>query len=446
VPPHIDLINRKLLDIATGRLRRLMLFMPPRHGKSTMVSHYFPAWYLGRFPDRRVLLTTYAADFALSWGRKARDVMMEYGDLFGVRLRADSAAAHAWDLLGREGGMTTAGVGGPITGKGADILIIDDPVKNEEEANSPIYREKVWEWYRSTAYTRLEPGGSLILVMTRWHEDDLSGRILDQEAPLWDVVMLPAVAETSIIAGQPVPDQLGRPDGQALWPERYDEAALSEIELSIRAYWWAALYQQRPRHREGGMFQRQWFTISDEIPIGLALVRFWDLGGSRKGDWTAGVLMGRAADNRVCILDVKRMRGTPGEVEALVIQTAALDGRNTTVCIEQEPGSSGVYLVDQYIRKLIGYRVLAKRPTGPKDVRAEPLSSYAQAGNVWLRSGRWNEDFLDELEGFPHGAHDDQVDGAAGAYEQLSQMFGELDTAAMREAKIEGTEIQRRTL
>ncbi len=198
--PHLELLNRSLMDVASGVIKRLMICMPPRHGKSEFTSKYFPAWYLGTFPDRRIILTSYEAEFAKEWGRKVRDILQEHGQsYFGVSVRPDTSAANRWNLTGRAGGMVTSGVGGPITGKGADLLIIDDPVKNAEEADSETYRNRAWEWYTSTAYTRLEPGGALILIQTRWHEDDLAGRILEAMeggGEQWHVLSLPALSET----------------------------------------------------------------------------------------------------------------------------------------------------------------------------------------------------------------------------------------------------------
>lgn len=218
--------------------RRLLVTMPPRHGKSEFLSLYFPTWYLGVWPDRRVMLASYEASFAESWGRKSRDMMREVGcEVFGVRVRESPSAASHWEIEGREGGMSTAGVGGPLTGKGADLLIIDDPIKNAEEANSPTIREKIWDWYRSTAYTRLEPDGVVIVIQTRWHEDDLAGRVLrdaDEGGEPWRVVNMPAI------------DEAGRP----LWPERFPIDKLRRIERTLSPYFWSALYQQKPI-REG---------------------------------------------------------------------------------------------------------------------------------------------------------------------------------------------------
>jgi hypothetical protein len=250
--PHLDLLNRRLLDTAAGRTRRLMVFAPPRHGKSQLVSVYLPAWFLGVYPDKRVILSSYEASFAAGWGRKVRDILAEHGEaVFGLKLRSDSTAADRWDLAGHAGGMMTAGVGGPLTGKGADLFILDDPVKNAEEAMSQALRDKCWDWFLSTAYTRLEPGAAVVLIMTRWHPDDLSGRILarqEETGALWDVVSLPALAEAD--------DPLGRKPGEALWPERYPVESLNEIRSTQGSMWFQAMYQQSPTLPEGNLFKR----------------------------------------------------------------------------------------------------------------------------------------------------------------------------------------------
>jgi hypothetical protein len=241
------LLNRKLVGVALGEIPRLLVTMPPRHGKSSLCSHYFPAWYLGNYPGLNVILASYEADFAASWGRRARDVLEEHGPpVFGVRVSRDSSAANRWEIAGHGGGMMTAGVGGPLTGKEANVIILDDPVKNDQEANSPTYREHLWEWYRATLYTRLEPGGAIILIQTRWNQDDLAGRLLQEMedgGERWDVLRFPALAEDN--------NPLGREPGEPLWPQRFNKKRLQEIRRTISSYWWAALYQQRPAPAPG---------------------------------------------------------------------------------------------------------------------------------------------------------------------------------------------------
>jgi hypothetical protein len=260
--PHLDLLNRKLVDVANKRLRRLLITMPPRHGKSLLTSENFPAWYLGTNPNHRVILASYEADFAASWGRKARAILEAYGKaLFDVEVSRGSSAANRWGLQGYRGGMDTAGVGGAVTGKGADLLIIDDPLKNSEEANSFTIRHKIWDWYRSTAYTRLEPDGCIVLIQTRWHSDDLAGRVIKEarrDGEDWEILNLPAIAGAN--------DILGRSPGQALWPERFNVERLQKIRRTVGSYFWSALYDQNPTDEEGGRVKREWF-------------RFWEILG-----------------------------------------------------------------------------------------------------------------------------------------------------------------------
>jgi hypothetical protein len=267
---HLDLLNQKLLKVAGGIERResprLAVVMPPRHGKSELCSKSFPAWFVGKYPDYRTILTAYEAAFARDWGRKARDLVESNGHHFGITVRRDSSAADRWDIDGHTGGMLTAGVGKGITGRGAELLIIDDPVKDAAEANSETFRKRNWDWYTSTAYTRVEPGGGIVVIQTRWHEEDLVGKILThakETGEHWDVLHLPALSE-----GRDV-DALGRELGEPLWPDRYDREALSRIKATQGSYWFCALYQGRPQPAEGGAFKRSWFKyycIDEEQP------------------------------------------------------------------------------------------------------------------------------------------------------------------------------------
>jgi hypothetical protein len=215
----------------------LAVFLPPLHGKSELVSKFFPAWFLGMHPDSRVILASYGADFASSWGRKARDLLVEHGDIFGVNMDMNSSAKNSWDISGHRGGMNTGGVGSGLTGMGASLLIIDDPVKDAEHANSGRYREAAKDWYRSVAHTRLAPDGRVVLIQTKGHEDDLGSWIVRESEEDWTIVNLPALAEEN--------DLLGRKPGEALWPERFSRDWLDRKRLEIGEYWFAALYQLR---------------------------------------------------------------------------------------------------------------------------------------------------------------------------------------------------------
>ena len=415
--PHLKILNNLLLKVARGEIKRLMVFMPPRHGKSELISRYFPAWYLCRFPDNRIILTSYESEFAASWGRKTRDTLIEASEYIhpDITVNPESSSASRWDLLGRAGGMVTAGAGGPITGRGGHVIIIDDPVKNAEEAHSRTIRDRTWEWYRSTLYTRLEPGGTIILIMTRWDEDDLAGRILRDSAETgerWDVLCLPAIAEEN--------DPLGRAPGEPLWAERFSRAELDRIRLSLGTYWWNALYMQRPLPPGGEVFKREWFSIVDDYPRDAKLVRFWDMAGtSGSGDYTVGALLAYK-DGILYVVDVARGQWSPHEVEQIVRQSAETDGRTVPVRIEEEGGASGKALVHTYITRVLpGWDVRGCRPLSGKEQRAMPLSALAEAGNLRLVRGRWNREFIDEFTAFPHGEHDDQVDAVSGGYAEI---------------------------
>jgi len=256
--PHLAYLDRALVEAVErsnqGSQEGLLVSMPPQHGKSELCSKYLPAWFLGVFPDRRVILTSYEADFAAGWGRKARDLLERWGHLFGVRVSKRSAAAGRWDLDGHDGGMTTAGVGGPITGRGAHLLLVDDPIKNDEEARSPTRRQKQWEWWQSVATTRLRPGAVMLVIQTRWHRDDLTGRILDhaeRTGQQWRVVRFPALAEEQ--------DVLGRQPGEPLWPAMYSAERLEQVRTAKTAYYWQAMYQQNPQAEGSAEWPAEFF-------------------------------------------------------------------------------------------------------------------------------------------------------------------------------------------
>lgn len=245
---HLAYIDAVLLRMLSERHEDdstsvLIVSAPPRHGKSEFISKYFPTWYLGMNPDHRVILTSYADRLAKTFGRRCRDILTDRAEWFGLVGVSDAvAAANEWEITGHEGGMLTAGVGGPVTGRGADLLIVDDPIKNAQEAVSDTVRESQWDWFQSTAWTRLEPGGVCVVMMTRWHEDDLVGKLLklgeDDLGARISEIKLPAIAGDD--------DQLGRQPGEALWPDRWPLAVLEKRQKLMEEYWWKCLYQQQP--------------------------------------------------------------------------------------------------------------------------------------------------------------------------------------------------------
>jgi len=400
-------------------LDRLNINLPPRHGKSLLISQFFPAWFLLVYPWRRVILCSYEADFASQWGRKVRDLVIQWGPVFGVQVASDSKAADRWEIVKHGGGMQTAGVGGPLLGKGADLLLLDDVTKNAEEALSPTHRGKLWEWYTSTAYTRLEPGGAVVNVQQRWHTEDMTGKLRESEPHRWKELVLPALAKEN--------DPLGRKPGEALWPERYDATEL-EQKRKLAPTWFAAQYQQEPMDLTGGFFRGL-----EKVPVVAAaptgnqfskVVRAWDLAATEAQagsdpDWTVGVKMGRHKDGTFWILDVQRARLGPQGVRDLIRQTAEVDGTGISIFVEREGGASGKIASQSIVSDLAGFPARAVKPEGSKAERAEPWGAQIEAGNVRLVKAEWNRALLAEHQGFPTGTHDDIVDACSGAFRQL---------------------------
>lgn len=410
----------QLERVERGELDRLMLFCPPRTGKTELLIH-FVAWCLGRHPDWSLLYTSYGADLAWEKSGEARHVVTgePYAAVWPqVRLDPASRSVQRWRIAAHRGGLQAQGVGGPLTGKGGRLIVIDDPVKNRQEADSPTFREATWRWYTSTLRTRLEPDGRMILVMTRWHEDDLAGRLLRQAAddPLadqWTVVSLPALAEAA--------DPLGRPPGAALDPERYDTAALAQIRASIGSRDWAALYEQQPLPAGGAMFRQEWFKIVPAAPVQAERVRYWDKGGGGVGsDYTVGVRLARTTAGLFYVEDVVRGQWSALGRNNVMRQTAESDGPGVAIYVEQEGGSGGKESAETSIRDLAGYIIKAETPRGDKALRAMPYAAQLEAGNVSLVAGAWNQPYIDELLAFPAGRNDDQVDASSGAFNKLA--------------------------
>ena len=295
-------------DVADKKSPRLMLFMPPRHGKSTLASIAFPAWHLGRYPDHEFISCSYSGSLAMGFSRKVRQLLREpsYKTAFKTRLDPDSQSAEAW-LTTSGGGFVAAGVGGGITGKGAHVLVIDDPVKNRDDAESQNNRDSNWDWYTSTAYTRLAPGGGVLVILTRWHDDDLAGRLIkaaSENGEQWEVVNYPARAEV---------DEEFRKAGEALHRERYDEEALARIERAVGPRDWSALYQQNPVADDGDYFSRSMIQYYDPDDIDMDRMKFycsWDLaiGKRDRNDYSVGMVVGVDEQEQLFIVDCVRGR------------------------------------------------------------------------------------------------------------------------------------------
>ena len=419
-----------------GEIKRLMVFAPPQHGKSQQVSVHLPAWWLGQRPDDPVILTSYASSLAESKSWQVRNLVesAEYAELFpGIRTDRASRAVGRWNLAAHRGGLLATGVGGPITGFGGLLGIIDDPLENWEQAFSQTIRNKVWEWYRTTFRTRIWEGGAIGLVMTRWHEDDLAGRLLQDQPGQWTVLRLPALAETQeerddnnrrfgLPAG--APDPLGRPPGASLSPSRFSAEALAELQNDVGEMAWLAEYQGCPRPIEGALVKRDSLHIVDHPPADLRWVRYWDLALSEKqrADYTAGSLCAFDAQSNFYVRDVVRGHWEWPDARQVIMETAHLDGGRVIVGIEQVAFQSTAFQELLREPQMRGYPMRALSgdvANRDKLTRALPWITRAQQGRMYLVRGPWVQSYVDEICSFPFGGKDDQVDGTSGAYHLL---------------------------
>lgn len=419
---HCEALAKVLIRVANDEFRRVMVFMPPRHSKSEEVSRLFSAYYLSLHPDRWIGINSYAAELAYTLSRSARENFQRNAG----RVKSDASAVKHWETY-EGGGLWAAGVGGPITGKGFHLGIIDDPLKNAEEAASETIRNKQREWYGSTFYTREEPGGAIVIIQTRWHEDDLSGWLLSEEQgdepERWHVVSFEALKERD---APKLPETCTlepdlRSEGEALCPERYSVERLKKIAERVGGYFFSALFQQRPTAKEGSFFKVAQLKVEGAAPAGLTLCRGWDLAATEQGgDYTAGARIGKAPDGLWWITDVARGQWGPDEVERQLLLTSALDGRGSRLWLPQDPGQAGKKQASHLTRLLAGYVVKAEPVTGDKQTRAAAFAAQVNAGNVRMVRGEWNKAFVEELRSFPVGKHDDQVDAVASAFNLLN--------------------------
>ena len=393
---------------------RLMVMMPPGSAKSTYASILMPAWFMQRHPRCGVIGASHTADLAEDFSRRILGLVREHGRLLGMRLATENVGA--WST---RAGATykAAGVGGPITGRRADLAIVDDPFKSRAEADSEPVRRRVWDWFRADLLTRLKPGGRVVLIMTRWHEDDLAGRLLDHEGDQWRVLCLPALADPG--------DPLGRGPGEPLWPDWEGLEDLEKKRRTLGEREWSALFQQQPRPDQGILFDVSKIVVLDEAPACARSVRGWDLAATEAGsgnpDWTVGSRLGRTPEGRFVVLDVQRLRGRPEVVERALVRTAEADGRGVPISLPQDPGQAGKHQAAYLARALAGFVVRTSRESGAKETRAAPFAAQVNAGNVGMVRGAWNRDLIEELRSFPAGRKDDQVDSLSRGFMELAE-------------------------
>lgn len=444
VADHHKRVALALHAIERGDLDRLVITMPPRHGKSELASVHFPAWFLGRNPDQRVIAASYASSLAYRFSRRARNLMAHPLWPFDVRTAGDLANVQQWDIEGHRGGYYAAGVGGGIAGHGANLLLIDDPVRSAEQADSETARESAWEWFRHDAVTRLEPGGRIVLIGTRWHEDDLIGRALASGEP-WEHLDLPALSDA----------------GVALWPARWGVDKLARIRTQVGERAWAALYQQRPAPQEGEIFKRQWWRywhrLDAPLPPVLArtpdgavierpcvplpaqlseIVQSWDMTfkDTKGADFVCGQVWGLSGANRYLLDQVLARLDFPSTVAAIRDLSARWPQARR---IFVEDSANGPAVIAHLHNELSG--LIAVKPQGGKVARAHAVTAEIESGNVYLphpRIASWVDGLVEEAAVFPAGRHDDQVDAMTQA---LAKIAGKKGAAAAVVAPSGGT-------
>ena len=433
---HCERLVAVLQRVADGELKRLIVLAPPRHSKSETVTRLFSAYLIHRYPEQWVGLGAYGAQLAYTFSRAAR----AFARAAGVRLRADTEGVEHWETE-EGGGLWAAGVGGPATGKGFHWGILDDPVKNAAEAASATIADRNREWWESTWYTRQEPGAALVVILTRWPGlADLIGWFFEQEQAdeypeHWHVVAFEAEKSAEPYPIPPTctlePDW--RQPGEALCPERYPLDKLRKVAKRIGSYFFAALFQQRPGPREGGLFKWNYWGLLEAVPALGPMVRYWDTAGTDKTvrndpDYTAGALLCRMPDDRTAIVDVVRFRYSPARRDAQILEVAKADlaayrGR-VVWWFETEAGIQGTERTAAIVRRVqaLGLAVYSEHPTGSKLNRAEPLAAAAEAGNVLLCPGAWRDGFRARAADFTgaEGGEDDEIDAADGAFAKVS--------------------------
>lgn len=451
--PHLVHIREHLDAVTDGEISKLILEVPVRHGKTELVSVRYPVYRIERRPTTRVILGAYNDTYARKISRKARRIATEREQMGALVLSHDRTAVEDWETAAG-GGMRAVGVGAGIAGHGADLIIFDDPVKNREEAESPTYRDRVWEWYTDDVYTRLEPGGAVILTMARWHEDDLTGRILNSDdGKNWTVVTLPALAEDD--------DPLDRSPGEALWPARYDEEALADRKRILGTYGFSALYQQRPAPASGTIIRKEWWKFWRHTPreagrdgpeyvllppVFQQEIQSWDLTFKKAADVDFVVGQDWAMTGaQIFLLDETREKLDFPETLKEFSRFSAKHPNAKLKAVEDK--ANGPALIATLRNSIPG--IVAVPNNDGVLALAHANAAYIEAGNVYLPDYtmpgyEWVHDFIEEWSRYPKGAYDDRVAAgvqaihlltkAAPGRAQMQKMLAELQDAKPSEA------------
>lgn len=438
--PALDLIDEKLVEAFEKPDSRLIISMPPQEGKSQRASRRFPLWCLLQNPDLRIAITSYESRIAERWGRTVRDDIRQNPSL-GLFISDVIGSQKEWELKDSDGGMYSAGVGGALTGRPVDMLLIDDPVKGREQADSPTIREKTWDWWTDTALSRLAPGAPVILILTRWHSDDLAGRLITEAPEEWEVVNIPAEAETD-------DDPLGRQPGEFMVSARGRSVAQWEArKRSSGPKTWASLYQGRPSPEEGDVFPRDWPTYNHQIAHvksdgihrvpGMGrdeyeLIQSWDLTfkDTKGSDFVVGQVWLRIGADVFLLDQVRDRMNFNDSVRAIRAMTAKWPQAHAKLV---EDKANGPAVISALSGKIPG--LIPVEPEGSKYARASAVSPFVHAGNVRLPESRLLPNVMEliqEARDFPNAPNDDTVDAMSQAltYLLVHQLPDESDFVA----------------
>lgn len=414
---HLRKLADKLEAVERGDITRLFVTMPPRHWKSSLTSEKFPAWLLGRHKDWPIGVVGNAAHLAVGFSRNVRDTVAfnpRYRELFDTCVSAESSAVNDWAVEGSyRSSMRAFGVGTSPVGRGFRILVIDDPVADNQAAFSKVKREGLWEWYRQTIRDRMEPGGAIILIMSRWHRQDLAGMILNAsetgEGEAWDTLHLPAISSAE----------------QALWPERWPSSELAKIKKAVGSRAWAARFQGEPKPDEGMVLDSSKLVMvePENLPEMVSILRRWDLAFSEResADHFAGAKLGKSKTGDIYILHMKRGQGKWPQLKPVIIETAQQDGQQCSVYVEANGTQLGYYDDIKAHPSMRNRAVYPDHPEGSKEMRASLWGTRLEDGIIHCVRGEWNGELFDEMDYFPNAERDDMVDAISGGYNKLSK-------------------------
>lgn len=431
----LDLLDNNLVDVAEGRCPRLIWSMPPQEGKSERTSRRFPLWLLVRNPELRIAIVSYELGVARRWGRAIRNDIAEHPEL-GLTVRQDTSAAHEWQLEGHRGGVYSVGIGGALTGRPVDLLLVDDPLKGRKEADSPTYRNACKDFYTDTARTRLAPGAPVVIIQTRWHEDDLSGWLLSgPSGSEWRYINVPAQAEDTA-------DPLGRKPGEYLTSARGRTPGDWEAtRRDVGARTWAALYQGRPAPAEGGLFKRshwRWYPASKAIRRedgsmwahgADEIIQSWDMAfkDTKASDFVVGQVWARFGADVFLLDQVRDRLDFPASCRAVQTMSAKWPQANAKYVEDKANGPAIIAQLRASVPGLI--------PITPKDskyARAAAVSPFVESGNVHLPDpalAPWIDEYVVEHGAFPNSPHDDQVDATTQALHRMLGGGGSMEQA-----------------